>query len=151
MPSGPDIVVYSPDHQIQLVVEVKGITKSDAQWAAEFRRNLLDHAAIPASPYFMLVAADQLYLWSQPARDPASLPDFNADTYSVLQRFLPLRTANQPHVSGRGLELAMTTWLEELARSTTPPPETAKDMRWLEESGLYQGIHAGSITTEPMM
>jgi hypothetical protein len=47
MTTGPDFAVFSPDRQLQLVVEVKGTPRTDSNWAAKLRRNLLSHGAVP--------------------------------------------------------------------------------------------------------
>lgn len=90
----PDFAVFSSDRQLQLVVEVKGTPISDEKWAAKFRRNLLAHGVVPASPYFLLVLPDNLYLWSHPEHTADAMPDFSADTATVLNRYLVPRSHN---------------------------------------------------------
>src|SRR5213592_3947053 len=119
MPSRPDFVVYSPDHKLQLVVEVKGTPKSDPTWAAKLRRNLLEHGALPEAPYFLLVLPDHLYLWSHAPRNDAALPNFQGDTREVLKSYLAHWEASRhpSPISERGLELAVQSWLTDLTRS----------------------------------
>src|SRR4051812_16115551 len=126
MASQPDLVVFSPDHQLVLVVEVKTTPKVDEQWAAKLRRNLLAHGALPPAPYFLLVLPDHLYLWSQPDQSPSELPNFRADTKKVLQRYLKrwqLSDSKQV-LTERGLELAVASWLRDL---TTPDHWSSSD------------------------
>src|SRR5215831_18277134 len=63
MDRGIDIAVYSPDGQLQLVVEAKSQQQTSREWAARFRRNLLVHDVIPPANYFLLAMPDHLYLW----------------------------------------------------------------------------------------
>jgi hypothetical protein len=58
-----DVAVYSPDGKLQLVVEIKNRPGASAEWVAQMRRNLLVHAVIPPSPYFLLALPDFFYLW----------------------------------------------------------------------------------------
>lgn len=150
----PDFAVFSPDRQLQLVVEVKGTPTSDAQWAAKFRRNLLSHGAVPASPYFLLVLPDKLYLWSHPKQNSdESLPDFSAATATVLNRYLMKRTYSAPGatLSERGLELAVGSWLSDLTSSENWLVNNTPESEWLKTSGLPETIRTGSIESETTM
>jgi hypothetical protein len=62
MRARPDIVVVSPDGRIQLVVEVKNHPGASEEWAADFRRNLVDHSILPQAEYFLLALPDHLFL-----------------------------------------------------------------------------------------
>lgn len=150
MNQGPDFAVFSPDRQLQLVVEVKGTPTSDELWAAKFRRNLLTHGAVPTSPYFLLVLPDNLYLWSQPRSSADALPDFSADTATVLNRYLTTRS-NSPTratLSERGLELAVGSWLSDLTSSENWLVTDMPESEWLKTSGLSEKIRTGSIESE---
>ena len=150
MPSRPDFVVYSPDHKLQLVVEVKGTPKSDPGWAAKLRRNLLEHEALPQAPYFLLVLPDHVYLWSHASRHDAPLPDFQADTRQVLKRYLEHWEASQhaTPLSERGLELAVQSWLSDLTRSDNWTQFEAQSNAWLDNSGLVRSIRTGIVESE---
>lgn len=150
MISRPDIVVYSPDHEPLLVVEIKGAPKSDEYWGAKVRRNLLAHDAIPPAPYFLLVVSDRLYLWENEISKDAVLPGYSADTKTVLHEYLPKWKNPSQHgsVSGRGLELAVRSWLSELTTSDGRAllDETANT--WLQGSGLPEKIRTGEVRSE---
>ena len=149
----PDFAVYSPDHKLQLVVEVKGTPNSDSNWAAKLRRNLLAHGAVPRAPYFLLVLPDYLYLWSHAADQESALPDFRADTREVLRRYLshwPAGERSEP-IGERGLELAVRSWLSELAgRGNGESHETRAD-DWLNKSGLAAIVRTGTLRAEPAL
>lgn len=147
----PDFAVFSSDRQLQLVVEVKGTPISDEKWAAKFRRNLLVHGVVPASPYFLLVLPDNLYLWSRPEHPADALPDFSADTATVLNRYLVPRShdASRSALSESGLELAVGSWLSDLTSAENSVVTDMPESAWLRTSGLSEKIRTGSIEAEP--
>ncbi|WP_093389173.1 hypothetical protein [Rugamonas rubra] len=144
-----DIAVYSADRQLQLVVEIKGMPSSDEQWAAQFRRNLLTHYAVPPAPFFLLVLPDQLYLWTAKHGETSALPDYHAKTWSALKRYLP--HAQQGAISKRGLELAVQSWLSDLTNSDDATKANGAEPRWLADSGLSEAIRTGSMQVEAMV
>lgn len=149
MISGPDIVVYSPDHNLLLVVEIKGTLKSDECWAAKLRRNLVVHGAVPSAPYFLLVVSDHLYLWENETSSEAVPPSYSADTKTVLNKYLPKWKNASEHgtVSKRGLELAVQSWLDELTTRDNLALVDESDA-WLQGSGLREKIRAGEVAAE---
>lgn len=150
----PDFVVLSPDQKLQLVVEVKGIPKSNENWAAQLRRNLLNHDAMPSAPYFLLVLPDHLYLWSHASNNEETiLPDFQADTEHVLHRYLTRwnQAGHREPLSGRGLGLAVQSWLNELTSPENPPTSDTSDRDWLKGSGLPERIQTGIVKSESVM
>ncbi|MES3022009.1 MAG: hypothetical protein V4857_10545 [Pseudomonadota bacterium] len=149
MNSKPDIVVYSHDQNLLLVVEIKGTPKSDAYWAAKVRRNLAVHAAVPAAPYFLLVVSDHLYLWENEISTEAVLPNYVAETRTVLQKYLPKwkKIQNGP-VRESGLELAVRSWLSELTTVDGSAQLDDGANAWLEGSGLQEKIRTGEVRAE---
>jgi hypothetical protein len=150
MTSRPDFVVFSPDRKLLLVVEVKGTPRSDEKWAAQLRRNLLTHGALPPAPYFLLVLPDHVYLWSHSESGESGLPDFSAETKKVLRRYLRpwQQSAQDESLSGRGLELAVGSWLRELTSSDDWASEVGSGDEWLRDSGLGEKIRTGVLEAE---
>jgi|SRR5665213_2699014 len=150
MSTGPDFAVYSPDDKLQLVVEVKGTPRTDLNWAAKLRRNLLAHGAVPSAPYFLLVVPDQLYLWSHATEGSDALPDFHADTSKVLSRYLAIweRDAATSTISERGLELAVRSWLSDLTGSASWSERERQANEWLRSSGLPESVRTGTVKAE---
>jgi hypothetical protein len=147
MSTGPDIAVYSPDHQLQLVVEVKSTPDPSSQWAAQFRRNLLENGALPNAPYLILVFPQRLFLWrSGPAAEVP--PDYSARTSDVLREYLGSWAEHAPHLGEESLEIAVSSWLRELTSARRAPhPESDAD-RILMDSGAYEAIRHGSVTSD---
>ena len=84
-----DVAVYNPDGKLQLVVEIKNRSGASAEWVAQMRRNLLIHAVIPPSPYFLLALPDFFYLWidAMSVHELAS-PDYQIKAAEVLAPYL---------------------------------------------------------------
>ena len=108
-----DVAVYSPDGRLQLVVEIKNRSGASAEWVAQMRRNLLVHAVIPPSPYFLLVLPDFFYLWidAMSVHELAS-PDYQIQAAGVLAPYLDPSTQSLKDLNEYSLELLVTSWLE---------------------------------------
>jgi hypothetical protein len=147
MNTTPDIAVYSPDHRLQLIVEVKSTPEASSEWAAQFRASLLESGALPNAPYFILVFPQRLFLWrSGPTADVP--PDYSASTSHVLREYLGSWAENSPHLGEESLEIAVSSWLRELTSTMRAPrPESDAD-HILMESGAYQAIRHGSVTSD---
>ena len=148
-----DIAVYNPDGKLQLVVEVKNKPRASAEWVAHLRRNLLAHAFIPPSPYFLLALPDFFYLWKDAVSlDIRATPDFRVSAPKVmapyLNRFSPPLSLND--LSHAGFELLMTAWLENIIRTELQRDAVDPNLHWLFDSGLYEAIARGSVAIEAM-
>lgn len=144
-----DINVYSPDNQLQLVVEVKSKSGSTAEWAAQMRRNLVAHSVVPRSPFFLLALPDRFYLWKNGSETSQSRPaDFVVDSKPIVAPFLGDEEIAPEELSGRDLELIIKSWLSQLTISRISEREAAPHEKWLLDSGLYQAIKDGSVKTE---
>ena len=147
----PDVVVYSSQDKPQLVVEVKNRPGSSDEWARQMRRNLLAHALVPVTPYFLLVLPDYIYLWR--SKDLANIenpPDYKVETQVVLADYLQSLSRPLREISEYSLELLVNSWLRDVVNL----PQLVQDdpgQRWLIESGLYNAIQKGSVTAEPVL
>lgn len=143
----PDIAVYDPGGRLQLVVEVKARPGTTPDWAAEFRRNLLSHQAIPNAPFFLLAFPDVFYLWrSDDNGDVERPPDYRIDARELLRAHRNGSIPPLDRLGGFGLELVVQMWLEEITRSNLTEQNVEPSMWWLLESGLYEQIRNGSVT-----
>ena len=148
MTNGADIVVFSADNTLELIVEVKGNRGVSPEWASQFRRNLLVHHAIPRSQFFLLALPDQMYLW----RNGSDIietrePDFVIDSSPIISAYLDA-TVEHTSNSGQALELAFASWLNLLTISGLSEDKVAPHEKWLLESGLYDAIKNGSVETD---
>jgi hypothetical protein len=147
MPRMADILVTSSDERPQLAVEVKNTSETSGAWAAQFRRNLLAHAAIPNTPYFMVTAFDHFYLWRQtPGTAPEALPEYTVDALDYLQPYYDRAAFINKIPTFDAMEILVAAWLNDLVRST--PPRQEKKTAWLYDSGLYAAIRDGVVRTQ---
>lgn len=147
MSTGADIVVYSPDHRVQLVVEVKSTPAVNSEWAAKLRQNLIAHGAVPDAPYFLIALPRSLYLWRK-ASGAHVPPDYHAETADVLREYLG-RWAERPESLGEeSLQIALSSWLRDLTKTRRAPRQDSEADRMLLESGAYQAIRHGTVSSD---
>lgn len=142
MDAGTDFLVYTPDRELRLAVEVKASRRTSAEWASRFWRNLRANALIPGSASFLLALPDSLYYWHNDPDDIREQPH-RFPTQDALAPYLASLSAQV--LSEQSLELAVKSWLLDLmssdvTRGPVPPP-----VRWAQQSGLYDDIRGGSI------
>ncbi len=143
-----DIAVSGPDEELQLVVEIKHKVGASAEWVTHLRSNLLTHSFMPPAPFFLLVLPDFLYLWTDATQmDELAKPAYRIDSDKVLAPYLK---SNQSlnDLSGYGLGLLTTSWLNDLVRADLQRDSVGSDSQWLFDSGLYEAIAHGSVELE---
>jgi hypothetical protein len=147
MPPTFDIGVYGQDGRLVLVVEVKAGTGISLDSAAGLRTNLLAHGLLSDAPYFLLASPRNLLLWKSetPANGPA---DFMASADPVLRDYLPTRTGQGGTFRSESLQLAMLSWLGDLASAVRTPDLSSEPDRMIVDSGLYDAIHFGEVKSE---
>jgi hypothetical protein len=127
MPALNDIAILSATGWPALIVECKGGNEVSAEGAARFRRNLLTHQLVPDVPFYMLAYPNFLYLWRGESA-PASLPDFQAPSTSILKEYAPGLSAQRSNIQGSSLELVLLSWLSDLvAGGRKPNPALAAE------------------------
>lgn len=143
-----DIAVYSPDHELQLLVEVKSKTEATTEWAAHMRRNLAVHLSLPGSPYFLLALPDHFYLWKNVRALPTvTQSDYDIDPEPFLAPYVDAAHQSLRTLSDQGLMLAVSAWLTDLVTAATDHKRLMSQQRWLVDSGLCQAIQGGFIST----
>ncbi len=140
-----DIMVYSPNGQAQLAVEVKAVKEEDDDWANEFRRNLLYEDLIPRATYFLMVLREHLYLWLPNSPIEQEGANYKAKTKDVLGRFLEVDELTR--ISGQSLEYMVGSWLNAVVGSVVTR-EDAPELDWVLDSGLYDCIKDGAVKLE---
>ncbi|HJU05602.1 MAG TPA: hypothetical protein VJ692_10665 [Nitrospiraceae bacterium] len=138
-----DFVVEKPGGAGQLVVEAKNAVAPSREWAARFLRNLLDHAEIPPSPFFLLALRDHLYLWRDFSKEVGP-PEFEGDTAAVLQPYLARWHGSLDNLSEHSFETLVHAWLSDVVAGASSIEQT----RWLRDSGLSQSIRDGIIKSQ---
>jgi hypothetical protein len=144
-----DILVYGPDGQPQLVVEVKNRVAASPKWAAELRRNLAVHFGLDNAPYFLLALPDRFYFWKRPAELAAWLmvvePGHVMEASAALAPFLP-SGRDLETVTEAGLELLVAAWLQALI-DAEPHADDGVDW-WLRSSGLLDAVRGGTVKSQ---
>lgn len=141
----PDIAVFAPDGNLQLVVEVKSRRGVDAEWAIALRRNLYADALLPDAPYFLLASPERLFLWKRSGEAGiADAPAYEISASPVLAPYFGEIRAHLDHISGYGFEMIVAAWLTDVINSDAPPKEHPH-AQWLIESGLYEIIKNGRV------
>jgi len=144
-----DVAVYSRDGNLQLVVEIKNRPGASAEWVAHMRRNLLVHAVIPPSPYFLLALPDFFYLWTDALSvHELAPPAYQIKAIEVLVPYLDQITQSLQELSEYGLELLVTSWLADVVEAELRRDMVGPHLQWLFDSGLYEAIAHGSVTIE---
>lgn len=155
-----DITVYDPKGDLRLVVEIKSRSGRSTEWAARTLRNLLLNTAIPDAPYFLLVLPDTMFLWDgrqrSLAEDPhlsngGPPPDYQAETADVLSGYLQESSFSLEELSEDELGMLVSSWLTEITSLALSELGTGPQLEWLFESGLYEAIRDGELTTEALV
>jgi hypothetical protein len=144
-----DIAVYSPDNRLQLIAEVKGKRGATPEWAAQMRRNLLAHSAIPPARFFLLATPEHFYLWKDGLDSlDAKAPDSVMDARHIVDPYIKNTRISREQISDSSLQLILTSWLSFLVNSKLTAESVPPSEKWLFDSGLYEAIRHGSIETE---
>ena len=141
-----DILVHS--EVFKLIVRVKGGGQSSADWAARFRRDLVEHELIPKTEYFLLARPDYLYLWKEKNTLETVPPDYIVRTFNVLKEYLTTSDEEPKLIIKESLRMALTHWLRVVAFSAERPPEGSDAYKILVESGLLDAIYQREVTAE---
>ena len=141
-----DILVHSDD--FKLIVRVKGGGQSSAEWAARYRRNLVEHDLIPTTEYFLLAVPDYLYLWKEKGTLEVVPPDYVVRTFNVLKKYLTTSDAEPKVIDKDGLQFALSSWLRDATFSAKRPPKGSDAYKLLVESGLLDAIDQREVITE---
>jgi hypothetical protein len=137
--SRPDFLVLSPDDRLELAVEVKNLRGVSADWAADYRRNLLAHSILPATDFFLLALPESLFLWDNARAQGGALPHYRVSTADALG---PLMVDADDEES---LEAAVSTWLFALTSPSLGEEEAQRRYGWLVDSGLHARIRGGHV------
>jgi hypothetical protein len=135
-----DFAAFDRAGKLTVVVEVKRRTKTSAEWAKHFRRNLMAHGTPPPGELFAIVAPDKIYTWRARAAIEAG-PDAEIDARAILGPYFERSKAEPERIDPGAFELLVAWWLEDVAREGTA------DAR-LKASGLPEALAGGRIARE---
>jgi hypothetical protein len=143
-----DMAVYDKTGQLVLVVEAKNKLATSKSWAEKMRRNMLAHGLMPNSRFFLLALPDRFYLWKDAGIAPEIIsPDYEIDPRSFLQAHYNWSELSLDSLTGESFELVISSWLSKLLQANSLPSDL-QEQDWLVESGLFEAIKLGHITTQ---
>lgn len=134
-----------------LLAEVKGTHRTSPQWAARFRRNLLEHGTLPNAPFFLIATPEHMYFWRQedplPKEEP---PQFTLDAAHELKPYFERFQQTPERAGGQALELILFSWLVDLAQSGQLRAKEDPSLWWLSESGLLGALRSARIESSTL-
>lgn len=144
MPVEYDIVIETSDRTRVLVVECKRMKVTTPADAAHLRRSFHGYAPNVSADYFMLALPTCLFLWKGGA-DPDAPPEFSASAKPVLQSYLGAVADRAGGPRPESLEIAMSSWLGDLASSIRKPDPDSEPERMMLDSGLFTRLKGGIV------
>jgi hypothetical protein len=150
MPVPSDITVESKLRRTILVVECKFATDSSPSAAARLRNRLLSdgYLDVPVEAFFMLSLPTNFHLW-KPGIASDAPPSCSASAAPILRSYLGRIADQTPWPGAESMELAVSSWLGDLAASIRKPDASEAD-QMLVDIGLYEILKGGSVRRELM-
>jgi len=143
MSAGPDLLLYDRENRLVAAVDIRARRGTSRQWAAELRRNLLQHEGYRGARYFLVVALDRIYLWLQADTAPdLTLPEYEVESAPVFAPLLEGTRLDLRTLVKDTFELLVSSWLSGLVHS---PSGALQGQSWLEESGLLDAVRKGRL------
>lgn len=144
-----DILAFDRNGQLALIAEVKNKRGTSGEWAAKMRRNMYAHGLLPDTPFFLLALPDRFYLWKNGGEDAEILePTQQVDPRPFLQPYYEQTGVGADGLTGKGFELIVSSWLNQVLRARSPQdlPDGGRD--WLIGSGLFDRLAGGHLELE---
>jgi hypothetical protein len=143
MSANPDLLLYDRENRLVTAVEIRARRGTTRDWAAQLRRNLLQHEGFRGARFFLVVTLDRIYLWPRADAAPdLTPPAYEVEAEPVLRPYLAGTRLDLEALSGPAFEMLVSTWLNELVRSDGA---LRNGQSWLEESGLLAAIRHGRL------
>jgi hypothetical protein len=112
-----DLTVYDDAGRPRVTVEIKRSLGTNAAWAAQLRRNWLEHGLVPAADLFVIVLPDRLYLW-RGSPPPSAFPDVDVDARPVFAPYFQRVATTPEKIYPEAFDMLVAWWLEDLATQT---------------------------------
>jgi hypothetical protein len=147
---GIDVIAYDPDGRVILLAEAKSRVGTSAEWAAQFRRNMLAHGTLPNAQFFLIATPERMYFRKQDGRGVQDAPpEFTIDAAAEFKPYFDRLEKTSQGVSGQALELLVLSWLTEIARTGDARSKKDPSRRWLADSGLIGSLEKARIEMNP--
>jgi hypothetical protein len=150
-----DILVYNKKRQLVLIVVTANQKDKSSEWAAEYRHNLYVNAELPKTPFFVIALPDHFYLWKNASDDGIVNPTYEMDPRFTLRSFLKNSGLSPDKLSRSSFELLVNGWFGMLRVvdgkmeicSRHPDWQLEQNKAWLFDSGLFEAVKKGNLTT----
>jgi hypothetical protein len=141
--SNVDLLIYDRENRLAVTVDIRARRGTSREWAAQLRRNLLQHEGFRGARFFLVVALDQIYLWPQTDATPDLFPPaYEIEAETVFKPYLVGTRLDLQAVDGMTFELLVSSWLSALVYSRGAAPS---GQVWLEESGFLEAVRNGRL------
>lgn len=146
-----DIIAYDQAGRVVLLAETRTKFGASAQWAAQFRRNMLSHGTLPDAQFFLIATPEHLFFWKQDHSTAADqLPQVTLDATRELKPYLEGVKRTADAVSERALEVLVFMWIADIGRDGESRRQDDTSARWLSESGLAASLRKARIEFNPV-
>lgn len=143
-----DFILFRPDRRLVAAVQANGQFNTSAQWAAEFRRNLLMGGRIPPLEYFLIVTPDSIYLWKDSDVEPVvRLPDAVIPAAPHFGRYLDRTRVRLDAVETSIFKMIVEFWLSDLGYPVSKAAEIAL-ANGFEGIGLIEAVRGGKMESK---
>lgn len=140
-----DVVVLSKGKDPVLVVEIKAAKETSPAAAAQFRRSLIENELVENAPFLLVAFKTAMFLWRR-ATPLDQEADFTVPIKPVLQLYL--KSLHDEHYAGESIQIAVHSWLRDLAIGIRKPDTAVAPDKMLIDSGLYKLMHFGDVRSE---
>ncbi|MBV9768188.1 MAG: hypothetical protein JOZ32_01340 [Bryobacterales bacterium] len=147
---GIDLIAYDREGNIVLLAETKSMPGTSKRWAAELRRNMLAHGALPQAKYFLIATPERIYVWKQDMKQEAAsgetiFPEFTIDAAQELQPYFEKFQQKPSEIGPEEFTLLVSSWLTNLAWAGEERGKLSSSIAWLRDSGLQESLRGARV------
>lgn len=158
-----DIAVYSPNGEIQLIVEVKNRRNISSSWLKKIYLEATNNSIVSNVPYFLLALQDQFCLWKRSESFVESIePHFVMNPQKFIEPYVAAQSLrinnaedefrNEPYLvieKHYHFQMVVKEWLSDIITCKGELPDELYHF-WVS-SGLYEKIRNGSVEVEAII
>lgn len=143
MPNRPDFLIYAPQGHLRAVVEVKGGRGKTAEWAALFRRNIMEIGDTPPAEFYLFVMADRIWVWKDvPPVPKLVMPTLEVDAAPIFAPYYKAFNRSPERTDYYLVETMASIWLENLSDPYRALPDA---VRPLQDIGFVEALRNARI------
>jgi hypothetical protein len=140
-----DYVLFRADGSLAALVEANAGQGTSPEWAAQFRRNIMEHGNLPPAEFFVFVTRESIYLWRNAGNAPVPVPPHAViPTAPLLTPYFERFSTSVEEVDGLSLETIVGSWLSDLSGPWGRAGEFALE-HGLAGTGFVEALRGGRI------